>query len=130
MALHGAGSERTSAAIAPGSTEYGSRGGLEAGLSQTMGMGGGAPSGGGGAPGMAPPPENALGALMSGAVSGGSAPLTDGISFGPGAGPPQAQDPMLGDRANRLRLIATQAASPQLRAIARAELRRMSREPI
>ena len=125
-----AGSELTSQAIAPGSTAYGDRQSLEAGLASAMGGGGGGGPAGGGPTSVAPPQEDALGAMLSGAVGTGSAPFTDGLSFGPGAGPPQAQDPMLGDRANRLRLIATQAASPQLRAIARAELRRMAREPI
>lgn len=129
-----AGSELTSAAIAPGSTEYGDRQKLEGSLSAIVGQGGGgapAPGGGGGAPGPIVP-EDALGALMGGQVSpGGDMPLTDGLSVGPGAGPAaQQEDPLLGDRANRLRMIASEAASPQLRALARSELKRMTREPI
>lgn len=128
-----AGSELTSAAIAPGSTDYGDRQKLEGSLSAIVGQqGGGAASApGGGSPGPVVP-EDALGALMSGQISpGGDLPLTDGLSVGPGAGPAaQQEDPLLGDRANRLRMIASQAASPQLRALARSELKRMTREPI
>lgn len=126
-----AGSELTSSAIAPGSTEYGSRQGLEAGIGEAMGAagGGGAPAGGGGAPSFQTP-ESPLGALLGGEISGGGEPLTDGLSVGPGAGPAVGEDPMLSDRANRLRMIATEAASPQLRALARSELRRMTREPL
>ena len=128
-----AGSELTSNAIAPGSTQYGDRQNLEAGLSQIMSGAGG---GSAGAPTTTPAPRvpgssNPLAALASGVVSGNpNSPVTAGMSVGPGPGPAVGMDPMMGDRANRLRALATQAASPALRALARAELRRMVREPL
>jgi len=125
-----AGSELTSDAIAPGSMAYGDRGPLEQGLSSAMGGGGGAPQGGAPAPTALPTPENPLGALLSGQVGGGDTPITDGLSVGPGANPVTAPDQMLGDRASRLRMIATEAASPQMRELARSMLRRMAREPL
>jgi hypothetical protein len=125
-----AGSELTSAAIAPGSTEYGQRGNLEAGLASVLGQGGGGAPGGpeGGAP--LPPAQNPIESLLGGGIGAANLPITDGLSVGQGAGPVEQADPMLGDRANRLRMIASQAASPQLRALARSELRRMTREPL
>jgi hypothetical protein len=63
--------------------------------------------------------------------TGDNGPLTSGLSYGPGPGPMDlGADPMMSDRANRVRALATQAVTPQLRALARAELRRMAREPI
>ena len=60
-------------------------------------------------------------------MGGDSTPVTDGLSVGPGAGPAM-QDPMLGSKAERIRLIATQAESPMLRAAARAQLLVMAGE--
>lgn len=120
-------------AIEPASTESGDRQILEQGLATLAGGGGG----GGPAP-TGPPegggltvPENPLGALTSGEVPGDEEGfVTDGLSVGAGTGPAGAPDVMLGDRATRLRQIATEASSPQVRTAARAELRRMTREPV
>lgn len=128
-----AGAERTRAAIAPGSTEYGERASLEAAIGQA-GAGGGGPAapiaGGGGAASALPSPTDPLGALLSGSISPEEKPLTDGLSFGPGAGPTRGDDPLLSDYAQRLRTLATEAASPMLRAAARTRLRRMSRTQV
>ena len=111
--------------IEAGSTEYGDRQKLEAGLAS---LGGTSPSAGAGgsSPGTTPLPatDDPLGALLSGSVSGGGGPPTDGLSVGPGMGAP-AEDPMMTDKANRLRMVATNAESPMLRAAARAQLRVM-----
>ncbi len=118
-------------AIEPGSTESGDRQTLEAGLAQLSGGGGapaptGPPEGGG-----LTVPENPLGALTSGEVPGDEEGfVTDGLSVGAGTGPAGAPDVMMGDRATRLRQLATEASSPQVRAAARSELRRMTREPV
>jgi hypothetical protein len=124
-----AGIAQTQAAIAPGSTEYGERKNLEAGLSQAMGSAGNPTSGAQPASPVAPLPDNPLGALLSGEIPGDNTPVTDGLSIGPGAGP-QNQHPMMSDRAQRLRTVATEAASPVARAAARRALRLMSREAI
>lgn len=121
----------TARAIEPGSTEYGQRQVLEEGLAQ---VGGGVGAGGPPAPAAGPPPltipEDPIGALLSGEVSGNpNLPITDGLSVGDGAGP-MTNDPMLGNRASRLRMIAEEASSPMVRAAARNELRRMAREPV
>lgn len=117
-------------AIEPRSTEHGDRATLEAGLT---GVGGGAPSATGSpepSPALAVP-EDPLGALMSGEAPGDpGGTVTDGLSVGGGTGPAGAPDIMMGDRATRLRQLATEASSPQVRAAARAELRRMTREPV
>lgn len=126
----GAGSDLTSRAIAPGSTEYGERGSLEAGLSSAMSGGGGGTGAAGSGSVAAPVPSanDPLGALASGLVvpGGDMPPITDGLSVGPGAGP-ATMDPMLGDRAERLRMLATNAKSPLLRNYARIALRRILR---
>lgn len=123
-----AGVEKTRAAISPGSTEYGERGALEANLGAAMGGGAGPAAGGGGAPrSIRPPATDPLGALLSGAIKAPSAALTDGLSVGPGAGPANAGDPMLSDYAERLRVVALQAASPMLREAARRRLARMTK---
>lgn len=128
-----AGTDLTQQAVAPGSVPYGDKGPLLQGISGALGAAGG----GGGQPGTAPAPpaprmDNPLQAMLNGSVSPqGGLPISDGLSVGPGAGPvPAGPDPMLGDRANRLRAIAQQASSPQLRAIARNALRAMAREPV
>jgi len=115
------------AAIEPGSTEYGDRATLEAGLTE-LGGGAGVGPGGSPAPGATPLPATGdpLGELMGGGVPGNpNLPLTDGLSVGPGAGP-AVEDPMLSTRAERIRVIATSAESPMLRAAARAQLRAMA----
>ena len=118
-------------AIEPGSTESGNRQVLESGLSQVLSgqeaqQGQSAP---GGPPGVAIP-ESPLGALLSGEVEGDQFPSTEGLSVGAGGGPAQEATIMQGTRANGLRQIANEASSPMLRAAARAELRRMTKEGI
>jgi hypothetical protein len=115
--------------IEPGSLAQGDRQGLEdnlsAALTQQETAAGPPPAAGGGAMTI---PEDPLGALMSGEVSGNSElPMTDGLSVGPGAGAPGANDPMLSSRAERVRQLATEASSPNIRAAARNELRRLAR---
>lgn len=125
-----AGIDATQKAIDPGSTEYGERGALEAGISAGMG-----PASGRGVPGTPPPgvgapsPTDPIGALLSGEIQGDSDPVTSGLAVGPGPGPAN-QSPMMSTRAQRLRTIATEAASPVARASARRALRLMTRESI
>ncbi|MEE8374263.1 MAG: hypothetical protein V3R87_11140 [Dehalococcoidia bacterium] len=118
-------------AIEPGSTESGDRATLESGLSQVLSgqeaqQQAPAP---GASPGVATP-EDPLGALLSGEVSGDEFPSTEGLSVGPGGGPAQEATHMMGSRAESLRAIAQEASSPMLRAAARSELRRMTKEGI
>lgn len=117
--------------IEPGSLAYGDRQGLEANLSAaTAPMG--AEEGGGAAPGGGnlSIPEDPLGALLSGELGGNpDSPITDGLSMGPGSSP-ESNDVMMGSRAERVRQLAQEASSPQIRAAARSELRRMAREAI
>lgn len=116
-------------AIEPGSTEYGDRQTLEAGLATLPGASGGAPPppGGGPAAGGIPTMGDPLTALLSGSVNptgGGQGVLTDGLSVGPGTMPPgQEENPVM----SVLRTAATEARSPVLRALARNELRRLTR---
>ena len=124
-----AGVDATQAAISPGSTAYGERQNLEQGISQAMGSAGQPTSGAQPASPVAPVPDNPLGALLSGEVQGDNLPVTDGMSIGPGAGPAD-QHPMMSTRAQRLRTVATEAASPVARAAARRALRLMTRETI
>lgn len=119
------------AGIEPGSTEYGDRQTLEAGLATLPSAPGGAPAPSAPAGGGAPPINGVtdpLGALMSGVIDPGqSGALTDGLSVGPGTPPPgqgEAEQPVK----TRLREIAMNARSPVLRAIARNELRRLTRQ--
>lgn len=105
-----AGIDKTQKAIEPGSTPYGERGNLEANISQGM-----SPGAAPGAPGVSPPgvgaptPTDPIGALLSGEIKGDNLPVTEGLSVGPGSGPPE-QDPMMSTRAQKLRMIATEAA--------------------
>ncbi len=119
-------------AIEPGSTESGDRQVLEQGLAAVSGGGAAPTATGAPAPGPLANPENPLGALIDGEVQGDpNGQVTDGLSVGAGTGPAAgAPDIMLGDKASRLRSIANEASSPQVRTAARAELRRMTREPI
>jgi hypothetical protein len=121
----------TQRAIEPGSTESGDRAVLESGLSQVLsGQQAQAQAPGPGAvPGVSTP-EDPLGALLSGAVGGDELPSTEGLSVGPGGGPAQEAVHMMGTRAESLRSIAQEASSPMLRAAARSELRRMTKEGI
>ena len=118
--------------IEAGSTEYGDRQVLEAGLATLPSgtQGGapapvGAPAGGGSGP--LAGPVDPLGALATGTINPNEQGLlTDGLSVGPGTMPPGtgADDPVK----VRLREIATEARSPVLRALARNELRRLTRQ--
>lgn len=116
-------------AIEPGSTDYGDRQTLEAGLAQ---VGGGAPTGGGGTPSpttVMPSAGNPLSSLLSGAISPGDSPITSGLSVGPGDGPMNAPpvSPTDNDLGYKLKLIASQSTSPTLRRLAMARLKRMYR---
>lgn len=122
-------------AIQPGSTAYGDRQTLEQNLPLATaggaGPGGGpeeeAPAGGG----PVAIPEDPIGALLSGELDVASGePTTSGLSVGPGPGPPSPPDVMMGGRAEKLRLLATEASNPAIRAAARNELRRMARKGI
>ena len=115
-------------AIEPGSTESGDRQTLESGLSQVLSGAEATQQPGGGASGAIP--ESPIGALLSGEVAGDELPGTEGLSIGAGGGPDVAPTLMQGSRASSLRQIASQASSPMLRAAARAELRRMTKEGI
>lgn len=118
--------------IEPGSTEYGDRQTLEAGLATAVS---GTPSGPAAtaAASRAVPVDSTtdpLAAVLSGQLDIGSGgPITDGLSVGAGAGPggaPEQQHPVK----VRLQQVATQAKSPLTRAAARNELRRLVREPL
>lgn len=115
-------------AIEPGSTEYGQRQLLEEGLAglTTQGgpMPGATPPAGGGGLGI---PSNPLDPLLSGELDAPSAPLTDGLSFGPGDGPLPPQG-ISDATVDRLRIIALEAQSPVLRHLARRALRSSVRE--
>ncbi len=118
-------------AITPGSTESGDRQVLESGLSQVLS--GQESQQQAAAPGAVPGvsiPEDPLGALLSGTVQGDELPPTEGLSVGAGGGPAQEATHMLGSRAASLRALAQEASSPMLRAAARSELRRMTKEGI
>lgn len=118
-------------AIEPGSVPHGERGALEQGLSEVLSnpQRGVQPVPGGG-PSPLAIPEDPIGALLSGEVAGDDLPSTAGLSVGPGPGPAQTQDVMLGTRAERTRQIAQEASSPMIRAAARNELRRMARQAV
>lgn len=122
-------------AIEPGSTESGDRGTLEEGLSSVLGgAAGGAPQGATpeGAPAPVTIPEDPMGALLGGEVAGDpTLPSADGLSVGPGAGPPAGINPVMQtSRAELLRDFAMNAETPALRQSARNELRRMLRQAI
>lgn len=112
-------------AISPGSTPYGERGALEGAISDAGAAGGGlaaaATPGGSTVPPIGLDGSDPLGALLGGEVPINDAPVTDGLSVGPGATPfaDQSPDPLH----DRLLALATEAESPRLRAQARALLR-------
>jgi len=117
--------------IEPGSIPHGDRQTLESNLpaalsQQEQAAGPVAPNGGSLAI-----PEDPVGALLSGEIAGDpNEPTTAGLSVGPGDGPAEQPDVMLGNRAERLRQLATESTSPILKDAARNELRRMAREGI
>jgi hypothetical protein len=118
--------DQISRTIEPGSLPQGDRQVVKDRLQQSLSslQGGGAPS----APASGAPasggPQDPLARLLGGKFSS-DLPPTDGLSVGPGAGPAStgvaiASSPLI----DKLRLIATEASSPLLRAYARASLRR------
>ena len=102
--------------IEPGSTEFGDRQVIEDQIGQIMGN---AASPSAPAPGAAS--SGALNRLGQGAVS--DKPVTDGLSVGPGAGPAQTTQIADSPRIEQLRIVAANARSPRLRALARDLLR-------
>ena len=119
-----AGKELTGQAIAPGSVPYGERGSLEAGLPGAGPGGGGIPPTSSGGPSVAGGPSGSpLERMLRGKDAPAGLPATDGLSIGPGATPvnPEVrQDPPV---VEKLRVLATQAKVPRLRALARSALR-------
>lgn len=119
-----------SASLAPGSIEYGKRQEMESMLGGIMaGRQGQAPAVGGLAPpaGAASSGDGLMDMLTSGEVAPyPDQPLTDGLSVGPGAGPPSELGPgaVPSQMEDRLRLVAMNAKTPHLRAMARMALRR------
>ena len=75
-------------------------------------------------------PTQALGQatdrLGAGPVS--DLPVTDGLSVGPGRSPGQSMNPMQSPAAEKWRILASEARSPQLRALARKKLQLMMAE--
>lgn len=116
--------EQLSAAIEPGSTEYGTRGQLESMLPS----GGGAPAGGPGpGPGGELPaaPSSPIDMMMSGDFEmNPDVPPTSGLSVGAGPGPTMEESgASQSTYAERLRAVASGAKSPALRAQARQALK-------
>ena len=113
--------------IEAGTIPSGDRGTLEQGLQESLGEEA-APDGtpGAGVSGPLPSANDPLGALMGGGVNpGDDRPLTQGMSVGPGGGL-AAEDPMMSDKAVRLRVIAQQAKTPSLKLLAIRMLKRMA----
>jgi hypothetical protein len=121
--------EQMGAAIAPGSIEYGKKeqlvralGGMMAGAPRNPRATTPAPpkgNRGGQAPG------DLMGMLTGGALPPAGLPLTDGLSVGPGAGPVlQDASSIPSALEDRLRLVALNAKTPMMRAMARNALRR------
>jgi hypothetical protein len=112
--------------IQPGSLEYGERQAVAGRLQEALPTLQGGTSSSAVAPGAPAPgaPQDPMQRLLGGGFSS-DLPVTDGLSLGPGAGPPtssvaMAESPTIG----KLRLIAMQASSPLLRHYARTALRR------
>lgn len=118
--------DQISKSITPGSMDYGARSSFNAALS-----GGAAPPSGAAAPpdaGVAPGAADPLGMLLGGALGPpGSEPVTSGLSVGPGPGAAQGSVTP-DDISERLRLVAQNAKTPMMRAMARAALRRRIQE--
>jgi len=74
-------------------------------------------------------PSNPLDPMLAGELDTGSDPLTSGLSMGPGPGPVMSGVAPISDSgAERLRILALNAASPVLRQMARNALRGTVRE--
>jgi hypothetical protein len=107
--------------IDPGSTDYGDRAGLAAGV-QGLGTNPSATQApaGAGAP-LTPPANSPLDLLLQGELGKSGNPLTAGLSVGPGPGPQYS--PMDDSYDARLRTLATSARSPVIRQLARNLIR-------
>ena len=108
--------DEISRSIEPGSLESGNRQVVSDRISQIVG------------PGSAPTPQQPGAAsgraqerLGKGEVS--EKPITDGLSVGPGAAPANTPQIAESPRVNQLRIVAKEARSPRLRALARDLLR-------
>lgn len=114
--------------VEPGSMEYGQRQAFEQALGG-LPTPAAAPMAGETAPDMTGIgiPGNPLDPLMSGALPGGTDPLTSGLSLGPGPGL-IAQTQLTDSSVERLRILATEARSPALRRLARASLKSVTRD--
>lgn len=125
--------DQMGAAISPGSIEYGQRGEVESMLGNVMRarqQQSGAPVAGGlpGPSAAGGSPDELLDMLVGGRVKPlPNLPLTDGLSVGPGAGRMQETASTPSSMEDRLRLIAVNAKTPQLRAMARMALRSETR---
>jgi hypothetical protein len=112
--------------IAPGSTDYGDRGNMESGIARSRQMRRMSPA----MSGAMKRPTNqmrslspAMSALLKGKGASGT-PITQGLSVGPGDGPPVPTN----DTADRLRAVAQYARTPVVRNMARRALLRMARQ--
>jgi len=100
--------------ISPGSTEYGDRQVIEDNIQQVV---------------QAEPVGHVAGSSSAGAqgkLSQGSfsdLPVTDGLSLGPGAGPPQNATIEGGANIDKFRLIAKNGRNPVIRKMARDAIR-------
>jgi hypothetical protein len=102
--------------IEPGSTEYGDRQVVSDRIQQIVGQ----------AQAPARPTPGAASSRAQDRLAGGPVsdlPVTDGLSVGPGAGPTQAPVIANTPRVEQLRVVAANARSPRLRALARDLLR-------
>ncbi len=114
----GATADDVTRSIEPGSIASGERGPLEDRMKQAMAAAPQAP-----APGAAG--GRGLDRLAQGPVS--DKPVTDGLALGPGASPAPQGGIKDSPRINQLRLIATEARTPRMRALARDMLRAASK---
>lgn len=105
--------------IEPGSTEYGDRQVVEDRIRQVSAQAQAAPPTRDGSRA-----RSALDKTLGGPVS--DQPITAGLSLGPGAGPSR-QPVVAGPRIEKLRILAQEARSPRLRALARDLLRAEAR---
>ncbi len=108
--------DEISRSIEPGSLESGNRQVVSDRISQIVGPGSQ----------QAPPQPGAastgaMDRLGQGGVS--DKPITDGLTVGPGAGPANTPQIANSPRVNQLRIVAKEARSPRLRALARDLLR-------
>jgi hypothetical protein len=122
--------EQLRGAIDIGSLPFGQRQAFESSLGE-IGAATPAATGARGAqdPGSLGLPSNPLDPLLSGELPVGDDPLTSGLSAGPGPGPLGGGiSPITDNSVDRLRILALNAKSPQLRLLARRALRGSVRE--